>query len=157
MKRAGSADPNPYQNVKEPGNGAPPKRSPATLNILLDLLERHPANQYLCLQGKTQHWRGKLFVFDDRLVVPIRKPAHGEQKEEDVIRWDCGGGCCVSLQPKCTVHLMENLCLENSSSYIFVENILICFVHGCQPALYEAGIQKTGRLQNNLTSGNCWH
>jgi hypothetical protein len=49
------------------------------------------------LQGKTQHWRGKLFVFDDRLVVPIRKPAHGEQKEEeeDVIRWDCGGGCRV--------------------------------------------------------------
>jgi predicted sulfurtransferase len=59
------------------------------------------------LQGKTQHWRGKLFVFDDRLVVPIRKPAHGKQKEEeegeDIIRWDCGGGCCVSLQSKCTV------------------------------------------------------
>jgi hypothetical protein len=52
-------------------------------------------------------------------------------------------------------HIMENFSLKNLSSYIFGENILLCFVHGCQPALYKAGIQKTGRLQKNLTSGNC--
>jgi hypothetical protein len=76
------------------------------------------------LQGKTQHWRGKLFVFDDRLVVPIRKPTHGEQKEEeDVIRWDCGGGCRVRFQYGTSG---KNLSLENSSSYIFGENILLC-------------------------------
>ncbi len=68
-----------------------------------------------------------------REAVRIRRPAGGAHQEAEGSR---GGGGCYQVglwrrMPRQILiwHPMENLSLENSSSYIIGENILLCFVH----------------------------
>ena len=96
-------------------------------------------------QSETNQWRGKLFVFDDRLVVPISE--NTEPKDEIISK------CCHCGVPADTCYNCNNISCNNV--FTACVDCAFKFSASCSPACCEASGKKLDKfLRRNKSQLN---